>query len=195
MEETGQARYLIVGLGNPGREYQSTRHNIGFEIVKEFAEQKKISFQKEKVFKGELAKYKESIGVIFVFKPLVYMNLSGEAVRKCIDFYQIALENILIVSDDFALPFGELRLRGQGSSGGHNGLKSIEEVLGTQNYCRLRCGIGEPEEAAAKQYVLEEFTIEERKTLPEFIARAVLAIEEWLSLGVDKAMKSVNSKK
>lgn len=183
---------LIVGLGNPGKKYANTRHNIGFMVVDELARIKNILFKKEAKFKGEIAK--AAAEEIFVLKPLTYMNLSGESVRAVTDYYQIPLENILVVSDDFALPFGELRLRPGGSSGGQNGLKSIEEELQTNQYPRLRFGIGSPNGQPAEDYVLEAFTKAEEKALTEIIERAVNAIETWLTLGIEKAMMTVNRK-
>jgi peptidyl-tRNA hydrolase, PTH1 family len=188
------ANYLIVGLGNPGKTYRETRHNIGFKVIEAFAESKNVIFRKEKDFKGELGKGTESTGTFWLLKPLTYMNLSGEAVKACRDFYRIKEENILVVSDDFELPFGSLRLRAGGSSGGHNGLKSIEFELGTREYPRLRCGIDKPQDPVT-DYVLGEFSDEERRVLPEFIERAVHVIDTWLLLGIEQAIRKASSSK
>lgn len=194
MAEALQGKYLIVGLGNPGKTYVKTRHNIGFRILEVFAEQKGLEFHKDKSFKAALAKGKTEHGALYLLKPQTYMNLSGEAVQLCSRFYEIPVENLLIIADDFALSFGELRLRRQGSSGGHNGLKSIEHHLGTQEYPRLKVGIGYPGQKSWPDYVLEEFTPEENKSLPEVIANAVEAMDLWLQQGIDAAMRSVNLK-
>lgn len=190
-----RASHLIVGLGNPGKKYESTRHNIGFKIVEAFVETKKIPFQKEKGCKGEIAKGVDQERTYWVLKPHTYMNLSGEAVKACKDSFQMPEENILVVSDDLDLPFGELRMKPHGSSGGHNGLKSIEYYLQTTEYPRLRFGIGRPEDRDPAEYVLEEFSGEEKKLLPRLIQDAAQAVDLWLHLGVQKAMMSVNGKK
>ncbi len=190
-----RASHLIVGLGNPGKKYENTRHNIGFKIVDAFVEAKKVFFRKKKECKGEIAKGIEPEGNYWVLKPHTYMNLSGEAVKACKDSYEIPEESILVVSDDLDLPFGELRMKPQGSSGGHNGLKSIEYYLQTREYPRLRFGIGRPEGRDSEEFVLEEFSGEEKKLLPGLIQDAAQAVDLWLRLGIQKAMMSVNGKK
>lgn len=187
--------FLIVGLGNPGKTYDNTRHNIGFEIVDAIAKQAELKFSKAKAFKAEVAKGEKKQGTIYLLKPQTYMNLSGEAVSLFVSYHQIPLEQILVITDDFALPFGELRLKPKGSSGGHNGLKDIELRLQTQEYPRLRIGIGDPGLLSWPDYVLEKFTPEEKKTLPDVLERAVEAVELWLDGGIDAAMRRVNIKK
>jgi peptidyl-tRNA hydrolase, PTH1 family len=172
---------LIVGLGNPGKKYAFTRHNFGQMVLYAFAEKHHFSFKKEREFKSEVAKGTWKEGKLFLLFPTTYMNLSGQAVRKTVDFYKISLEDILIISDDAALPFGTHRFRSSGSSGGHNGLKSIEEALGTQNYQRLKLGVGEPLVGFLEDYVLSPFTKEEQEKLPEMITQGVTFLEEWLS--------------
>ena len=172
---------LIVGLGNPGKKYDFTRHNFGQMVLYAFAEKHHFSFKKEREFKGEIAKGSWKEGKLFLLFPTTYMNLSGQAVRKIVDFYKISLEDVLIISDDAALPFGTHRFRSSGSAGGHNGLKSIEESLGTQDYQRLKLGVGEPLVGFLEDYVLRPFTKEEQEKLPEMITQGVTFLEEWLS--------------
>jgi len=179
--ESESRKELIVGLGNPGKKYEFTRHNFGQMVLYAFAEKNHFSFKKEREFKGEVAKGTWKKGKIFLLFPTTYMNLSGQAVRKIVDFYKISLENILIISDDAALPFGNHRFRDKGSAGGHNGLKSIEESLGTQDYQRLKLGVGEPLVGFLEDYVLSPFTKEEQEKLPEMITQGVTFLEEWLS--------------
>jgi len=139
------------------------------------------SFKKEREFKAEVAKGNWNEETLFLLFPTTYMNLSGLAVRKIVGFYKIPLENILIISDDAALPFGTHRLRETGSAGGHNGLKSIEQSLSTQDYNRLKMGVGEPSSGFLEDYVLAPFTKEEQEKLPELITQGVNYLEEWLS--------------
>jgi len=172
---------LIVGLGNPGRRYYLTRHNLGRVVLCAFAEKYHFSFKKERGVKGEIAQSGWGEGVLFLLFPTLYMNLSGRSVRRTINFYAIALEDILVISDDVSLPLGTCRLRSRGSSGGHNGLKSIEEALNTRNYHRLRLGVGRPLQGGLEEYVLSPFEKEEQEQLSEMIIRGVILLEEWLS--------------
>ena len=171
---------LIVGLGNPGKKYDLSRHNLGQMVLSAFAEKHSLTFKKEGDLKGEIAKGSWKDGKIFLLFPTTYMNLSGTAVLKTMSFYKIPAEEVLILSDDAALPFGTLRFRKKGSAGGHNGLKSIEESLGTQEYQRLKFGIGQPEVGYLEDYVLMPFTKEEQEKIPEISTQAVSFIEEWL---------------
>lgn len=171
---------LIVGLGNPGKKYDSTRHNLGQMVLSAFAAKHSLAFKKERDLKGEIAKGNWKGGKVFLLFPTTYMNLSGQAVKKTMSFYKIPTDEVLILSDDVALPFGTLRFRKKGSAGGHNGLKSIEESLGTQEYQRLKLGIGEPSVGYLEDYVLMPFTKEEQEKIPEITTQAVNFIEEWL---------------
>ncbi|QVL58185.1 MAG: aminoacyl-tRNA hydrolase [Simkaniaceae bacterium] len=171
---------LIVGLGNPGKKYDSTRHNLGQMVLSAFAAKHSLSFKKEGDLKGEIAKGNWKNGKVFLLFPTTYMNLSGQAVRKTMSFYKIPADEVLILSDDAALPFGTIRFRKKGSAGGHNGLKSIEESLGTREYHRLKLGIGEPAVGYLEDYVLMPFTKEEQEKIPEITTQAVNFIEEWL---------------
>ena len=154
---------LIVGLGNPGREYARTRHNIGFMLVDRLATKAGSAFHTEKRWQADVAK----AGSGFLVKPLTYMNLSGEAVRAIGDFYKIPAAETLVVLDDMALPLGQLRFRARGSAGGHNGLQSIIEHLGTPAVARLRIGIGAAAPGAAVGHVLGRFALEEQAALEQ----------------------------
>lgn len=171
---------LIVGLGNPGKKYEMTRHNLGFMIVKAFAEKHGWAFKKERFLKGEVALGREDEAQIIMLLPDTYMNLSGQAVRKTVDFFKVALSDLIVVCDDIALDFGVIRYRDKGSSGGHKGLKDIEVQLGTQEYSRLRAGIGDRECGLLEDYVLSPFIEEEKIRLPEVIKEGVGFLEKWL---------------
>ena len=161
-------KYLIVGLGNKGSEYENTRHNIGFKVAEKIAESLEVSFNTANF--GWMAEGKHKGRKVFVLKPDTYMNLSGNAVRYWMQKENIPLENVLIVTDDLALPFGTLRMKGKGSDAGHNGLKNINEVLQTQNYARLRFGISADFSAGRQvDYVLGVWNEEETEKLPERI--------------------------
>ena len=177
---------LVVGLGNPGREYRETRHNVGFMIADRIASAAGVSFRKEG--KGEVAR----VGDYWLCKPMSYMNVSGEVVGPMARFYKIAPEEILVVLDDMALPLGKLRMRPSGSAGGHNGLKSILQHLGTQEVPRLRIGIGGVEQGAAIGHVLGQFAPEEKAPLAESLGRAVEAIDFARRNGLPAAMNQFN---
>lgn len=161
-------------------QYAFTRHNLGQMLLFSFARKHGFSFKKEKELKGEIAKGNWKEGKVFLLFPTTYMNLSGSAVRKTMNFYKITIDELLILSDDVALPFGTLRFRKKGSAGGHNGLKNIEESLGTNQYQRLKLGIGEPPFGCLEEYVLNPFTKEEQEKIPEITAQGIHFIEEWL---------------
>jgi PTH1 family peptidyl-tRNA hydrolase len=180
---------LIVGLGNPGREYVETRHNVGFMVLDRLAITAKAEFRPEKNWRSEFCR----AGELFLAKPQTYMNLSGQAVRALSDFYKIAPEQALVVLDDMALPLGKLRLRPSGSAGGHNGLASVIEHLGTNSVPRLRVGIGDkPQPGAATGHVLGRFTLEERPELEQCLTRAVEAIQHVQRHGLPAAMNIYN---
>lgn len=186
-------RFLIVGLGNPGKTYEDTRHNIGFRVVKTLANKYGITFRPSLVrAKGSLGEGRVHEKKTQLLLPLTYMNESGLAVKKCANYYKIATENLIVVTDDVALPFGELRIRTKGSCGGHNGLRSIEAHLGTQEYTRLRIGVGDPNEGELADYVLNRFTVEEQRVLPDIVERATHALELWLTEGAETAMQEAN---
>ena len=186
-------KYLVVGLGNIGAEYAATRHNIGFMVLDAFAEASNISFSTERY--GDVARMRLKNKQLVLLKPSTYMNLSGNAVRYWQQKENIALENILIIVDDIALPFGAIRIKTGGSDAGHNGLKSIAQMLGTQAYARLRFGIGNNFPRGCQiDYVLGPFTDEEREALPERIKIACDAISEYVLAGPQAAMCKFNNK-
>ncbi|MDE6286972.1 MAG: aminoacyl-tRNA hydrolase, partial [Muribaculaceae bacterium] len=175
-------KYLIVGLGNIGEEYAATRHNIGFMTLDAFAEASNVSFATERY--GDIARMRLKNKQLVLLKPSTYMNLSGNAVRYWRDKEGIKPENILVIVDDLALPFGAIRIKERGSDAGHNGLKSIAQQLGTQNYARLRFGIGNDFPRGAQiDYVLGRFTPEQRAELPARIEVACDAIREYVLAG------------
>jgi peptidyl-tRNA hydrolase, PTH1 family len=179
---------LIVGLGNPGSEYRNTRHNVGYMVVDRLAGAIGAKFQTEKAWRAELGKAPD----LLLCKPLTYMNLAGEAVRLVTDFYKILPAEILVVLDDMALPVGKLRLRARGSSGGHNGLQSLLDHLGTEDVARLRVGIGMAEPGDATSHVLGYFNVDEREELEEALGRAVDAINLAQQEGLQFAMNAYN---
>ena len=185
--------FLVVGLGNPGLEYSFTRHNIGFLVIDELASRRQSVFRMDR--HGLVAEIKVRGKHVLLLKPNTFMNLSGKAVRYWIQQEKIAPGNWCIITDDLALPFGHLRLRPSGSDGGHNGLKSIQDVMQTQQYLRLRWGIGN-EFAKGKQsdFVLGKWSLEEESRLPEFISRAADCIEHYISAGPQQAMNLYNTK-
>lgn len=186
-------KYLIVGLGNIGEEYQSTRHNIGFMILDAFAEASNIAFTTARY--GDVAQMRLKNKQLVLLKPSTYMNLSGNAVRYWMEKENIPVENLLVVVDDLALPFGTIRLKGKGSNGGHNGLKNIEQMIGTQAYARLRFGIGgDFPHGAQIDYVLGTFPEEQRKLMPERIGIAVEAIRSFCLAGLVLTMNQFNNK-
>ena len=191
--EDNSMKYLIVGLGNIGDKYVGTRHNIGFMIADRLVEEIGASFATERY--GEIARFRLKNKLIVALKPSTYMNLSGNAVRYWMNKEGVSLENVLILVDDIALPFGTIRIKPSGSDAGHNGLKNIAELLGTQNYNRLRFGVGNDFPRGCQiDYVLGKFTPEQQKELPERIDVAVGAIKEFCLVGAQTAMCKYNNK-
>jgi PTH1 family peptidyl-tRNA hydrolase len=185
--------YLIVGLGNIGVEYANTRHNIGFMVLDAWAQASNIVFESGRYGSTTTVSFK---GRKFtLLKPSTYMNLSGKAVRYWMNELKIQPENLLVISDDLNIPFGTLRLRKNGSAGGHNGLTNISELLGTQDYARIRVGIGN-EFGRGQQvgYVLGEFNEDDRKEIPEICKRVIDGVKAWATVGADRAMNVVNTK-
>ena len=186
-------KYLIVGLGNIGSEYQDTRHNIGFKIFDAFAEASNISFTTERY--GDVARMRLKNKQLVLLKPSTYMNLSGNAVRYWKEKEGIDINDILVLVDDIALPFGAIRIKPQGSDAGHNGLKNIAQMLGTDAYPRLRFGIGDNYPRGCQiDYVLGRFNAEEMSALPERVDLAVSAVKEFVLAGIQNAMCSFNNK-
>ena len=186
-------KYLIAGLGNIGAEYRDTRHNVGFMVVRKLAE--KFDAQPEISRHAYTAQGKYKGRQIHMIFPTTYMNLSGKAVRYYLDKLGISMKQLLVVTDDIALPFGKLRLRAKGSDGGHNGLKNINEVLGSQQYPRLRFGVGSDFFRGQQvDYVLSPFTDEEMESLPLLIDKCVEGILSFTSIGINHTMTEFNKK-
>lgn len=186
-------KYLIVGLGNIGDEYRDTRHNIGFKMLDAFAEASNIAFEDKRY--GFVAHCRVKNAEIVLLKPSTYMNLSGNAVRYWLQQEKIPVENMLVLVDDLNLPFGSIRMRKQGSNGGHNGLGHIQQVLGTQNYARLRFGIGnEFTKGRQVNFVLGQWTEEEEKILPERLKIVCEIIPSFCLQGMDRTMNLFNGK-
>lgn len=187
-------KYLIVGLGNPGYEYSDTRHNIGFMILDAFAEASNISFKTERY--GDIAYTRVKNKQLVLLKPSTYMNLSGNAVRYWAQKENIQLDHILVIVDDIALPFGTIRLKPSGSDAGHNGLKNIAAMLGSQAYPRLRIGVGSDfHQGMQIDYVLGAFPAEQRRQLPLIFNAAIDAMKDFCLAGIQRAMCRFNSMK
>lgn len=182
---------VIVGLGNPGRRYEGTRHNVGFDVVNTLARGSHgHAFQQR--FDAEIAEMLEGATKVLLVKPHTFMNLSGRCVRQLVDFYQLPLGELLVVCDDINLPLGRLRFRARGSHGGHNGLRDIQNHLGTTEYARLRIGVGAPPDEGAVDHVLGRFRSTERPIMEEAVARAVQGVVLWLAQGIDPCMNQYN---
>lgn len=190
---------LIVGLGNPEPKYDQTRHNIGFAAVESLARSWQISLSENRKFQGMFGEGRGPTDKIRLLKPLTYMNRSGQAIRAVTDWYKLPPESVLVIYDDMDLPCGKIRLRLSGSAGGHNGMKSAIAHLNTQNFPRLRIGIGKPQNATssddptAVSHVLGRFSAAENKLMSDVLQLAVECVELSLKQGVEKAMNSCNS--
>lgn len=174
-------KFLIVGLGNPGDEYANTRHNLGFMVADKLSLTHAIMMKKELPFKGILGKGKIGLSNCLLFKPMTFMNNSGDAVVLVQQYYQVPPDDILVISDEVALPYGKLRLSEKGSCGGHRGLMSIEHSLCTQDYARLRIGIGDRAEGDLADHVLGKFRDEELANVPQMVTQAASLVEEWVA--------------
>ncbi|WP_062350087.1 aminoacyl-tRNA hydrolase [Bacillus kwashiorkori] len=171
---------LIVGLGNPGKQYEKTRHNIGFKVIDELSTQFNLPLTETK-FRGLYSKGIVNGEKVILLKPMTYMNLSGEAVKPLMEYFQISIDDLLVVYDELDLPVGKIRLRYKGSAGGHNGIKSLIAHLGTQEFKRIRIGIDRPEPGfAITDYVLGKFSKQEAKVMQEVMKKCVEACETWL---------------
>lgn len=184
---TSSELFLFVGLGNPGTHYEKTRHNLGFLVIRAFANKYGKVFKKDVKFLGETVKFDIEGKEVHLLLPHTYMNRSGEAIKAYMNYFKIPLEKILVVLDDVALPFGKCRLRGWGSSGGHNGLKSVENCLLSNHYKRLRMGIGHPGEKILTDFVLDPFSNEEQKELQQFIDKGIAILENVIRQGFSAA--------
>ena len=185
--------YLVVGLGNIGAEYASTRHNMGFMVLDAWAQASNIVFESGRY--GSTASISFKGRKFYLLKPSTYMNLSGKAVRYWMNELDIPLENLMVISDDLNIPFGTLRLRKGGSAGGHNGLSNINELIGTQEYARIRVGIGNDfGKGHQVDFVLGELSEDEKKQMEEISKRAIDGIKTWALMGADRAMNVVNTR-
>ncbi|MXN93074.1 aminoacyl-tRNA hydrolase [Flavobacterium sp. Sd200] len=186
-------KFLIAGLGNIGAEYVNTRHNIGFKVLDRLVQQEGLSWETAKL--GAVTEYKIKGRTLILLKPNTYMNLSGKAVKYWLDKENIPKENLLVVTDDLNIPFGALRLKAKGSDGGHNGLKSIQQLLNTSEYPRFRFGISD-EFKKGKQvdYVLGEWSEDENNKLPERLDKSVEAIKSFALAGIADTMSNFNGK-
>jgi PTH1 family peptidyl-tRNA hydrolase len=190
---------VIVGLGNPGIRYAKTRHNMGYLVVKALAERSGFPFRNEPRFNGYAAKGVIAQTMVHLLLPTTYMNLSGIAIQRYLNFYKFGPQQAIIVTDDVALDYGELRVRDSGTSGGHNGLKSVEAALGTRDYVRLRMGVGasQPSQTGGlslADYVLEPFTGTEMASLKEFINKGVEVLEQLIKEPITRVMNATNKK-
>jgi len=183
--------HIVVGLGNPGSQYASTRHNVGFMVVDEFVRRAAINHGAKSRFRSHLIDADVSDERVVVVKPQTYMNLSGHAVREVVRWYRLPVTSVIVVVDDLDLPLGTLRLRSSGSAGGHNGLRSIIDQLGTEDIPRLRIGIGRSD-APARNQVLSRFSSDELPLLPSIVTRAAAALVCWLEKGIVVCMNDVN---
>jgi peptidyl-tRNA hydrolase, PTH1 family len=183
---------LVAGLGNPGKTYDGTRHNVGFDVLDRLAERHGLSFAASKAAAVE-AKWRTGDDGVLLVKPLTFMNLSGEAVSALCRYYRIEVADVLIVCDDVNLPLGRLRARAGGSEGGHNGLRSVAEHLGTTDYARLRIGVGRGDARRdLADHVLARFDKEERTGIDAAVARSTDAVELWISQGLGPVMNTFN---
>jgi PTH1 family peptidyl-tRNA hydrolase len=186
--------FVFVGLGNPGKEYEKTRHNLGYLVVQAFARKMGWRFKEEKRFDANVTKGVIGEVTVHLLLPTTYMNLSGIAVSRYLDFLKLGVDCLVIVIDDLSLPFGQLKLKMMGSSGGHNGLKSIETHLGTAHYKRLKMGIGHPgKQRILADYVLDFFNQEEKEQLEKFIDCGVNVLQQLVSEPIAYVMKTVNT--
>ena len=193
INEDCMKKYLIVGLGNIGSEYENTRHNIGFKILNELAKSQEVNFENLKL--GALTKFKFKGRTFILLKPSTYMNLSGKSVKYWLDKEKIPLENLLVICDDLNISFGTIRLKPKGSAGGHNGLKSINETLNTQQYPRFRFGISDEFKTGRQvDYVLGKWDDKENQILPERIEKSIQLIKSFGTAGTANTMSEFNGK-
>jgi PTH1 family peptidyl-tRNA hydrolase len=191
--DSGEARKLIIGLGNPGPRYARNRHNVGFIVLDRLAAAQHLAFGHRR-FNAQLADGHINGQRILLAKPQTYMNLSGSSVTKLVAFYRVSIHDIIVIYDDLDLPLGRIRLRARGGAGGHHGMESIIAALGDNDFARLRIGIGRPDTREDIGHVLGNFSVEESKLLDEIIPSAIEAIMVWLREGIEKAMNEFNSR-
>ena len=184
---------VVVGLGNPGTKYAKTRHNVGFETIDLLAQSPNAGGFRT-AFQAEIAELQEDDEKILLVKPQTFMNLSGRCVRQILDFYQLPMEALLVVTDDVNLPLGKLRARAKGTHGGHNGLRDIQNHLGTTEYCRLRIGVDAPGHDMVN-HVLSRFKAGERAIIEDAMQLASVAVGVWIHQGIEECMNQFNSTK
>ncbi len=190
---------LLIGLGNPGSKYVSTRHNVGFLVLEKIARQQNLTFRQSKKLYGLIAETSFGANSLRLLMPTTYMNESGKSIKAAIDWFGLEVEEILILVDDMDLPLGRMRVRSQGSSGGHNGLKSIIQHLGTQNFCRVRIGIGPPKNLQSERkkmaipHVLGRFNSHEIPIINDVINEVIEGLDIIEQLGIDRAATRMNS--
>ncbi len=183
---------MVIGLGNPGKQYEKTRHNIGFQVIDELADRLGATSMQSK-FNGMYTVIHRPEGKVMLVKPLTYMNLSGECVRPLMDYYDVDVEDIVVLYDDLDFPPGELKLRQKGSAGGHNGMKSLIQHLGTDQFKRIRLGIGRPTNGMkVVDYVLADFRKEEEPEIQNMIDKSADACVEWLKTSFLEVMNEYN---
>ena len=193
--EDDRVMYIIAGLGNPTREYEKTRHNVGFEVIDVLADMLGTTVE-EKKFKGCYGRGIIGGEKVLLLKPQTFMNLSGESIRAAADFYKVDPEHIIIIYDDISLDVGQLRIRKKGSAGGHNGIKNIIAHLGTQEFPRIKVGVGDkPKKMDLADYVLSRFSKEDRAAMDDAFKEAAKAVEVMITDGMDTAMNQFNGHK
>jgi len=184
---------IVVGLGNPGRKYAGTRHNVGYDVVDMLAQSPRAGRFQER-FQAQVAELLEDDLKLLLVKPETFMNLSGRCVRQILDFYQVEPVDLLVICDDIALPLGKLRARAKGSHGGHNGLRDIQNHLGTMDYSRLKVGVGSPDEQVdAADYVLARFRASEREVIEDALRLTTQAVIVWATRGIEACMNEFNA--
>lgn len=183
--------YIIAGLGNPGKEYEGTRHNVGFMVIDALSKKLGIEVSRLK-FKSLMGEGHFKGEKVILLKPQTFMNLSGEALYDAVNFYKIPLENVIVVYDDKDLAVGKIRIRRKGSSGGHNGMNSIIYLLNSEDFPRVRIGIGKPEDGDLVRHVLGRFSEEEKKVIDEAVERAAEAVIDIMENGIEHAMSRFN---
>ena len=190
----GAISHIIVGLGNPGAEYEKTRHNAGFIAIDRLCDSLGVKCDRAK-FKALTCEATIGESRVLIMKPQTYMNKSGEAISEASRFYKIPADKVIVISDDVTLAVGKLRIRGKGSAGGHNGLTNINELIGTQEYARIRMGIGNDFGRGQQvDYVLGELSAEEKEQMPELCKRVIDGVKAWALMGPDRAMNTLNTK-
>ncbi len=182
---------IIVGLGNPGKDYKDTRHNIGFMVLEELASRYMVEKQESR-FDAIIGHVRIGTEKVLLVKPLTYMNLSGKAVQPLMHWYKLDLEDMMVVYDDMDLPMGSLRIRASGGTGGHKGIASISERLASKNFARMRIGIGRPEVGETTAWVLGKFSNDEKEQIQIVVKNAADALDKWVKKGIIEAMNAYN---